>query len=324
MSGSVHKTRQAVELSVVVPVFEEEAGIPLFMERIVPVLDVVAPDYEIIFCVDPGRDQTETVIRTAISNNARVRMIVFTRRFGQPSATVAGIEACHGMACVVMDVDLQDSPELIREMVAKWKEGFNVVYAQRRTRAGETIFRRAGAYMWYWLVNKISDVPIPRNTGDFRLMDRKVIEALRGLRETHCFLRGLVPYVGFKQTPVLFDREVRLSGRSKYSQIIGSLKIAFNGIVAFSSKPLALASLLGFGMAGFGFLMAVYYFLQKLIFDRNITPGLSSTIIVVTLFSGVQLICLGILGEYIARIYDEVRGRPRYLIASKENFFEES
>ena len=309
-----------VELSIVVPVFEEEKGIGLFLERIVPLLESVAPDYEIIFCVDPGRDRTEDVIKEAIARNQRIRMIVFTRRFGQPPATVAGIEACHGRACVVMDVDLQDSPELIREMVAKWKEGFDVVYAQRRTRAGETIFRRGGAHLWYWLINKISDVHIPRDTGDYRLMDRKVIDALRDLKETHCFLRGLVPYVGFRQTPVLFDRDARSSGRSKYSQVLGSLKIAFNGIVAFSSKPLTLATLLGFGMAGFSFVLAVFYTLQKLVFNKDITPGLPSTIVMVTLFSGVQLICLGILGEYIARIYDEVRGRPKYIVSRKENF----
>lgn len=320
MTEQVDMPDAKTELSVVVPVFEEEAGITPFLDRVVPVLESITQDYEIVFCVDPGGDRTEEVIRDAFSRNPRIRMIVFTRRFGQPPATVAGIETCSGRACVVMDVDLQDSPELIREMVAKWREGFDVVYAQRRSRAGEPVFRKFLARAWYWVINKISDVRIPRNTGDFRLMDRKVIEALRGLRETHCFLRGLVPYVGFSQTPILFDREPRHSGRSKYSEIFGSIKIAFNGIIAFSSKPLTLATFMGFGMAGFSFLMAIFYVLQKLVFNKDITPGLSSTIIIVTLFSGVQLICLGILGEYISRIYDEVRGRPKYLVARKENF----
>lgn len=309
----------AVELSLVVPVYEEEKTVPLFLERMVPVLESITSRYEILFCLDPGRDGTEAVINEAISKNPRISLLVFTRRFGQPAATIAGIENCRGEACVVIDVDLQDPPEVVRDLYAKWKEGFDVVYAQRRSRKGETLPKRVVSYVGYWIINHISDVEIPRNTGDFRLIDRKVIEALRSLHETHGFLRGLVSYVGYRQTAVLYDREERKAGRSKYSQITGSLRIGINGIVAFSSKPLELATLLGFAMAGVSFLVAVFYLAQKYIFNKDITPGLASTILMITFFGGVQLICLGVLGEYVGRIYEEVRGRPKYLIARKIN-----
>lgn len=313
-------TAREVELSVVVPVFEEEHAIPLFLERVLPVVAKITPDYEVLFCLDPGRDRTEDAIRSYIEKDARIRLVVFTRRFGQPAATAAGIELCHGRACVVIDVDLQDPPELIEEMVRKWKEGFDVVYAQRRSRQGETLPKRVVSWVGYWLINRISDVPIPRNTGDFRLLDRKVIEALKGLRETHGFLRGLVAYVGYRQAAVPYDRDVRKAGRSKYSQITGSLRIGLNGIVAFSSKPLELATLLGFTMAGVSFMVTLFYLVQKFVLRLDITPGLASTIVMITFFGGIQLICIGIMGEYIGRIYDEVRARPKYMVARKVNF----
>lgn len=309
-----------VELSVVVPVFEEEHAIPLFLERVLPVVAKITPDYEILFCLDPGRDRTEEVIGSFIEKDPRIRLVVFTRRFGQPAATAAGIELCHGRACVVIDVDLQDPPEVMEELVRKWKEGFDVVYAQRRSRQGETLPKRVVSWVGYWLINRISDVPIPRNTGDFRLLDRKVIEALKGLRETHGFLRGLVAYVGYRQAAVLYDRDVRRAGRSKYSQITGSLRIGLNGIVAFSSKPLELATLLGFAMAGVSFMVTLFYLVQKFVLRLDITPGLASTIVMITFFGGVQLICIGIMGEYIGRIYDEVRARPKYMVARRLNF----
>jgi dolichol-phosphate mannosyltransferase len=309
-----------IELSVIVPVFEEEKTIPVFLERVAKVLGKITSNYEILFCLDPGRDRSEEIIQEYIRKDPRVRLVVFTRRFGQPSATTAGIELCGGRACVVIDVDLQDPPELIEEMYRKWKDGYDVVYAQRHSRKGETVPKRIVSFLGYWLINRISDVPIPRNTGDFRLLDRTVIEALKGLRETHGFLRGLVAYVGYKQTSVLYDRDKRPAGRSKYSQITGSLRIGLNGIIAFSSKPLTLATLLGFAMAGVSFALTLFYLVQKFVLRLNITPGLASTIVMITFFAGVQLICIGIMGEYIGRIYDEVRARPKYMVARKVNF----
>jgi dolichol-phosphate mannosyltransferase len=228
---------------------------------------------------------------------------------------MAGVLNCKGDACVVIDVDLQDPPELVAEMVAKWREGYNVVYAKRRSRKGETLPKRIVASVGYKVINAISDVQIPTNTGDFRLIDRTVIEALRGLHEKHGFLRGLVAFVGYRQTFIEYDRDERYSGKGNYNRFLGSIKIGLNGIICFSSKPLELMASFGFLVAFAGFCMALYYFLQKVVLNPDITPGLSSTVIFITIFSGIQLFSLGLLGEYVSRIYDEVKERPMYIIA---------
>lgn len=185
-------------ISIVVPVYQEEQMIPLFLERMKSVLSDITEDYEIIFAMDPGRDRTEEIIMADIAKDARTKLLVMTRRWGQPAATMAGLDHARGQAVVVIDVDLQDPPELIKDMVAKWREGYEVVYAQRKSRKGETIPKRIVSYVGYWVINKISEVPIPRNTGDFRLLDRKVVNELKALRETHGFLRGMVAYVGYR------------------------------------------------------------------------------------------------------------------------------
>ncbi|OQA24713.1 MAG: hypothetical protein BWY59_02072 [Verrucomicrobia bacterium ADurb.Bin345] len=311
---------QDVELSVVVPVYNEERTVPLFLDRVLPILRAITDRFELIFVLDPSRDQTEKVISDRIAEERRIRMLVMTRRWGQPACTLAGIEACRGKACVVIDVDLQDPPELITDMVAKWREGYDVVYAQRRSRQGETLPKRFVSWVGYWVINRISEVPIPRNTGDFRLMSRCVIDGLKELRETHGFLRGLVAYVGYRQTAILYDREQRTAGRSKYSQITGSMRIGLNGVVAFSSKPLTLATLLGFAAAASSLLLSLFYIGQKIVRNEGMATGMAPIILLVTFLGGVQLICLGIMGEYIGRIYEEVRQRPKYMIARKVNF----
>lgn len=311
---------QDVELSVVVPVYNEEKTVPLFLDRVLPILRAITDRFELIFVLDPSRDQTEKVISDRIAEERRIRMLVMTRRWGQPACTLAGIEACRGKACVVIDVDLQDPPELITDMVAKWREGYDVVYAQRRSRQGETLPKRFVSWVGYWVINRISEVPIPRNTGDFRLMSRCVIDGLKELRETHGFLRGLVAYVGYRQTAILYDREQRTAGRSKYSQITGSMRIGLNGVVAFSSKPLTLATLLGFAAAASSLLLSLFYIGQKIVRNEGMATGMAPIILLVTFLGGVQLICLGIMGEYIGRIYEEVRQRPKYMIARKVNF----
>ncbi|MCP4951097.1 MAG: glycosyltransferase family 2 protein [Proteobacteria bacterium] len=308
-----------VELSVVVPVFQEETAIPLFLDRIIPILEIAAPNYEILFCLDPGTDGTLEVLNAYAEENSRIRVLVFSRRFGQPSATIAGIDHCSGSACVVIDVDLQDPPELIQLMMEKWREGYHVVYAQRRTRKGETIPKRVISYLGYQLINKISDVPIPVNTGDFRLLDRRVIEELKGLQEHHGFLRGLVAFVGYKQTSIQYDRDEREAGDSKYSQVTGSMRIGMNGIVAFSTKPLTMATIMGFVFSGFSFLIMFWYLIQKLFIYPALPPGLPTTVMMITFFGGIQLICLGIIGEYIGRIYEEVRRRPKYIVETEIN-----
>jgi dolichol-phosphate mannosyltransferase len=314
------QTATDIELSIVVPVYQEEQTVPLFLERIQAVLEKITPRYEIIFALDPGKDRTEEVIEEAIRKDARIRLLVMTRRWGQPAATMAGIEQCLGQACVVIDVDLQDPPELIAQLYAKWKEGYDVVFAQRISRKGETLPKRVVSYVGYWIINHISEVPIPRNTGDFRLIDRRVIEGLRGLKEVHGFLRGLVAYVGYKQIAVPYNRDERTEGRSKYSQVTGSLRIGLNGVVAFSSRPLTLATVMGFVVAGLSLFIGLLYVGKKLFMQESMATGLAPLLLIVTFLGGVQLISLGIMGEYIGRIYEEVRGRPKYMVAKRVNF----
>jgi dolichol-phosphate mannosyltransferase len=254
-----------------------------------------------------------------IARNPAVKLLVFSRRFGQPAATMAGILACTGANCVVIDVDLQDPPEVIAAMWAKRQEGFEVVYARRRSREGETLPKRLVSYVGYFLINRLSDVAIPRNTGDFRIMSKRVIEELRRLNEGHGFLRGLVAYVGFNQGYVEYDRDPRHSGEGNYNRFVGSLKIGLNGLISFSARPLQIMSVAGATIAGFSFLLGAWYLAQKLM-GFDLTPGLPTTVLVVSFFAGVQLLCLGLMGEYVGRIYDEVKRRPMFIIDRKVNF----
>ena len=318
MSHTKSDPSSTLDLSVIVPVYKEEGGIQPFLARIEPILNKEKFSYEIIFCLDPSPDRTEEVILNEIDRNPNVKMVVFSRRFGQPAATMAGILLCKGNSCVVIDVDLQDPPELISDMLPKLNEGYEVVYAKRRSRKGETLIKRAISSLGYKVISKLSEVEIPRDTGDFRLMTRRVMEELRRLHETHGFLRGLVAYVGFKQTYIEYDRDERLSGQTNYNRFTGSLKIGLNGIIGFGYRPLQMMSLVGVTMAGLSFLLGFWYLFQKLIGVR-LTPGLPTTILIVTFFAGVQLLSLGVMGEYVGRIYDEVKRRPMYIIDRKVN-----
>lgn len=307
------------DISLIIPVYKEETNIRPFLARAETAFEHMGKSYEIIFCLDPSPDRTEEIILEEINRNPIIKLMVFSRRFGQPAATMAGILTCTGKTCVVIDVDLQDQPELIEQMYAKLDEGFEVVYAQRRSRKGETLVKRIISHLGYMLINKFSDVHIPRNTGDFRIMTRRVVEELRRLNESHGFLRGLVAYVGFKQTFIEYDRDERFAGKGNYNRLTGSLKIGFNGLISFSSKPLFVMSICGFILAGFSFTLGAWYVIQKLI-GIELTPGLSTTVLVVTFFAGVQLLGLGLIGEYVGRIYDEVKGRPMYVVDKKINF----
>lgn len=301
------------QISVIVPVYKEADNIKPFLTRMEKVLETAGLTYEIIFCLDPSPDNTEGVIQQEIERNPNIKLLVFSRRFGQPAATMAGILYCKSDACIVIDVDLQDPPELIAPMMAKLNEGYEVVYAKRRSRKGETLIKRVISYIGYKVINKFTDIQIPRNTGDFRIMTRRVIEEIRGLNETHGFLRGLVAYVGFKQTFIEYDRDERLAGQGNYNRFTGSLKIGLNGLISFSSRPLQMMSIVGASIAGFSFLVGAWYVIQKLL-GFDLTPGLSTTILAVTFFSGIQLLCLGLMGEYIGRIYDEVKRRPMFIV----------
>lgn len=309
----------APDISVVVPVYREESNIGPFLLRMEAALAKMGRGYEIVFCLDPSPDGTERAIMEEINRNSAIRLLVFSRRFGQPAATMAGILACRGAACLVIDVDLQDPPELLEEMYRKLGEGYEVVYARRRSRKGETLIKRIASHIGYFVINRMSEVDIPRNTGDFRIMTRRVIEELRRLNENHGFLRGLVAYVGFRQAFVEYDRDLRHSGRGNYNRLLGSLKIGLNGLVSFSARPLQIMALAGAALAGFSFLLGAWYVIQKLA-GFDLTPGLPTTVLVVTFFAGVQLLCLGLIGEYIGRIYDEVKRRPMFIVDRKVNF----
>jgi dolichol-phosphate mannosyltransferase len=301
-------------LSVVVPVFNEAGNVKEFLRRLMPVLNGCVDNYEIIFAADPSTDGTEALILDARAGDDAIKLLEFSRRFGQPAATLAGIEFSSGDAVVVMDCDLQDPPELLGEMVEEWRNGYDVVYAQRRERAGETFVKRLVAKSGYAFINRFSDVDIPRDTGDFRLLDRRVVNELLKFKEAHGFLRGLVALVGFRQTAVLFDRPARHSGSGNYNRFVGSLRIGFNGVVAFSSALLNVSTVLGFVAAALAFITGASYLILKL--AGTDFPVGNPTIVALVLFTaGIQLICLGILGQYVGRIYEETKNRPRFIVA---------
>jgi glycosyltransferase involved in cell wall biosynthesis len=312
-------TPTSTQLSVVVPVYKEELNVPEFAARIVPLLETLTPDFELIFALDPSPDRTEEVILEHRARDPRIKLLKFSRRYGQPMATLGGLSYATGDAVIVMDVDLQDPPELITEMVAKWRAGYDVVYAQRRNREGETRIKRVVSAAGYRLINKIADVNIPPNTGDFRLMSRRVVNEINQLKESHGFLRGMVALVGFRQTSVLFDRPARFSGSGNYNRFLGSLRIGFNGVFCFSNYALTLSSQLGFLIAGLSFVLAVLYAILK--FAGVPFPlGNPTIVILILLMGGIQLISVGILGEYLGRIYEEVKQRPKYIVDRSEGF----
>jgi glycosyltransferase involved in cell wall biosynthesis len=303
-------------LSVVVPAYNEEANVERAYERLRGVLDGVSTEWELIFSVDPSTDRTEALILALRERDPRVKMLRFSRRFGQPMATLAGLEFAGGDAVIVIDCDLQDPPELIPQLLERWREGFDVVYAQRRSRVGETLPKRLVSWLGYRVIARIAEVEIPKNTGDFRLMSRRVVENVVALKEHHGFLRGLVGLVGFRQTSVLYDRDPRVAGRSKYNQLFGSLAIGLNGVVGFSRYPLQLISFLGVAFAGFAFFFATLYLALK-VAGVSFPVGNPTVVIVVAFFSGIQLLSLGVMGEYVGRIYDETRQRPKYIVESR-------
>ena len=306
-------------LSVVVPVYKEEKNIPEFLRRLRPILGAVTEDYEIIFSLDPSPDRTEDVILEHRAADPRIRLLKFSRRFGQPMATLAGLQYSSGDAVIVMDVDLQDPPELVGQMVAKWREGFDVVLPQRRERTGEPWIKKAVAATGYKVINKIADVRIPPNTGDFRLMSRRVVTEVVKLKESHGFLRGMVAVVGFRQAIIPFDRPARFAGETNYNRFLGSLRIGFNGIFCFSTYALTLSTWLGFAVSGFSFLLTAIYLFYKLM-GWPIAWGNPTLVILVSFLGGIQLISVGILGEYIGRIYEEVRARPKFIVERAEGF----
>lgn len=318
-SGALER---AVELSVVVPAYNEETNIERVYGRLRNVLDGLGLRWELIFSVDPSTDRTEELILALRERDPRVKLLRFSRRFGQPMATIAGLEASTGDAVVVIDCDLQDPPELIPELIGRWREGYDVVYAQRRSREGETLAKRIVSAVGYRVIARIAEIEIPPNTGDFRLMSRRVVDHIVALKESHGFLRGLVGLVGFQQTSVLYDRDPRAGGAGKYNRFFGSFVIGLNGIFGFSLYPLRLISAGGILFSAFAFLLAIAFFVLKLS-GFPFPVGNPTIVILVTFFSGIQLLSLGVIGEYVGRIYDETRDRPKYIVESRYGFDDE-
>ena len=302
-------------LSVVVPLFNEEANVPELLGRLSAILSALQDidAYEIIAVDDGSRDDTLGVLRRAMRSLPQLVVVSLSRNFGHQIAATAGLDASKGEAVILMDGDLQDPPELIAAFIQKWREGYDVVYATRRTRRGESRFKLFTAGLFYRITKRLTNVSIPVDTGDFRLMSRRVVEALKRSRERHRFLRGLVSWVGFKQIGIPYDRDARFSGNTKYP-VSKMLRFAVDGITAFSDIPLRFATYFGFLVSGFAFVYAVVVLILKMLHYNE--PGYTSTMIAILFLGGVQLITIGVLGEYVGRIYDEIKARPLYLVAS--------
>ena len=318
----VMNSKSKCEFSLIVPVYNEESNVLPFLKRTSEVMQDITDNYEVIFCMDPCSDRTEEIILSARNLDSRIKYAKFSRRFGQPSATLAGLHLSSGLVVGVIDIDLQDPPELLIQMFKKMREGYDVVYATREKRDGETIFKKIFSQIGYKAINSLSEIEIPVNTGDFRIMSRRVVDEICSLKEMHGFLRGLVAYVGFPQTGIKYKRDSRGSGKSKYNKYFGSLRIGLNGLMGFSVRPLSYMTFIGVTVSSFSFILGIWYGLQHFI-GFDLTPGLSSTIIVVSFLGGVQLLSIGILGEYIGRIYEEVRNRPKFIIEKSTGFEKE-
>jgi glycosyltransferase involved in cell wall biosynthesis len=298
-------------LSIVVPVFNEEKLIRESVKRLVTVASQIGCRYELIFINDGSRDATFEILKNERAQNPNIRIIHFTRNFGHQMAITAGMDHIKGDVMVTIDGDLQDPPELIPEMLVKWREGYDVVYARRKRRLGETIFKRMTATLFYRLVRKVSNVDIPVDVGDYRLMSRRAVHDLNQMRERHRYVRGLVAWLGYKQTFVEYVRDKRYAGETKYS-LMKMIRFSMDGLSSFSIAPLRLATFLGFFCAAFSFLYICYALFAYL--SHQVVSGWTTVVIAVFFLGGVQLICLGILGEYIGMIHSESKKRPLYLI----------
>jgi len=300
-------------LSVVIPCYNEEEVIGETMKRLKAFCsELVNLDAELIFVDDGSSDRTRELIKSFAAEDSRIRLIGFARNFGHQIAATAGIDAACGDAVVLIDADLQDPPEVVHEMIAKWREGYDVVYGTRIERPGESAFKLATAHGFYRLLNRLSDIPIPLDTGDFRLMSRHVANALRAMPERDRFLRGMVSWVGFKQTALPYKRAERFAGESKWP-LRKMLRFAIDGILSFSTRPLQMSVDLGMLCASLA-LVGILYALGLRLFTNIWVEGWTALIIAVLFIGGVQLICVGILGEYIGRIYNEVKNRPLYIV----------
>lgn len=304
---------EEIYYSIIAPIFNELENLPVLYQRICEVMDKTNENWELLLIDDGSTDGSTGIIRDLATKDEKVRPVIFARNFGHQIAVTAGLDYSRGKAVTIIDSDLQDPPEVILELIEKWKQGYEVVYAVRSEREGETWFKTFTASLFYRIIYRITDVKIPMDTGDFRLMDRKVVDVMNKMREHHRFLRGMSAWVGFKQIGVEYKRAARMAGSTKYP-FKKMLKLALTAITGFSYVPLQLATYLGFISAGISIITIPIVAILRFAGSQSFF-GQASTLIAVLFFGGVQLISLGILGEYIGRIYDEVKGRPLYIVS---------
>ncbi|MDD4493729.1 MAG: glycosyltransferase family 2 protein [Eubacteriales bacterium] len=312
---------EIIYCSVIVPVFNEELVIEETYKRLKAVMDGIGKSNEIVFVNDGSRDGSADIISKICDFDSNVKLINFSRNFGHQIAITAGMDFSAGNSVVIIDADLQDPPEVIPLMLNKWEEGYDIVYGKRTKREGETGFKKFTAKMFYRFLKKMTDVDIPVDTGDFRLIDRKVCDALKKIGERNRYVRGLISWLGFRQTAVEFERQKRFAGETKYP-FKKMMKFAFDAIASFSYKPLKLASISGIFISFFSFIYLIYVLIVRL-FSGSIVPGWASFLAISLLFNGIILIILGIIGEYIGRIYDEAKGRPLYIVRETKNLHTE-
>jgi dolichol-phosphate mannosyltransferase len=308
-----------ITYSVVIPVFNEQEVLKESYRRLKDAMERCGEPYELIFVNDGSRDETLSILRGIAAADKSVRYLSFSRNFGHQTAITAGMDLSSGKAVIVIDADLQDPPEVMLEMMEKWKQGFDVVYGKRVKRKGETAFKKITASVFYRFLRSMTDVDVPVDAGDFRLIDRRVCDALKSLPERNRYVRGLVSWVGFKQGAVDYVREERFAGTTKYP-LKKMLKFASDALTSFSYKPLKFSIWLGTGLSCASFIFLLVVVIRKLAGAGSLEAGWSSLAAISLFFNGVILVMLGVIGEYIGRIYDEAKGRPLYIVAEKAGF----
>lgn len=320
MKKESQKEKKMKKLSIVVPMYYEEEVAKECYERLKKVMELIKEkyQYEMIFINDGSQDKTMEILEKIANQDKHVKVVSFSRNFGHQCAVTAGIEYVTGDCCLIIDADLQDPPELIPEMLELWEKGNEVIYGKRKKREGESRFKLLTAKMFYRTLNALSDVEIPKDTGDFRLVDKKVIDVINSMPEHNKFLRGLFSWVGFKQIPYEYERKERVAGKTKYP-FRKMLKLASDGIISFSTKPLKIMGGLGFLTILLSIVLLIYSLLSYIFSWNQLAPGWTSLMVAITLFSGVQLLSIWIMSEYIARIYDESKQRPQFIVEKTIN-----